>query len=352
MSEDNIKEFDDFLVGKASHEALNNKSNLKNMSSQLTGINSVSDLTNKEELITYEQEDDLHEFCPEITHELSSLEDYINIFIDNKKHIFNTFKYIEKKSEMMGNIPIKEKDLLLEDYDKHVINYLMNSDITDKFTVETIAKLIACVDLKITEFKFISLHDCSLCQAHDGLVMSIDFALNALCSGSYIIHPKCYCDIIPVIRRGNYIGPIKDNLNIDFRMNNINISSCPREYKNKVEEIINNNAFDKAYNDIEEILFSNMLTYYMNNIEGQLDNPDDMFAYYDEDKKTLVISNTYLANFGPADHFQNFIEVNKQTMSIDVNNIPADAEKFYISGKEVIFFDDKYWDPETGKQTK
>jgi len=345
------KHFDDFFVGKGSCESLNNKNSY---SSQLIGIDSISDLKNKKDNPIHEPEDDLDCFSPDILEEISNIKEYVSVFISGKKYIFSIFNYIEKKSKSFGNIPIKEKDLILEDYDNYVIKYLMNNNVNKSCTVKNIAKLIACNDLRINEFKFINVHNCPLCYSHDSLVMSIEFALDALCSGSYVIHPNCEFDVIPVIRRGNYVGPIMDSLNVNFEKNGVIVESCPKEYKEKISEIIDSKEFSivskKTSYNIEKIIFCNMIEYYMNKISNKLSDPDGIFAY--QDGNSIVINNNYIAHSGPFEHLHKYIMLNLVDESIDISCIPEDAEKFYMSGKEVILFNNKYWDIGTGKQIK
>ena len=104
---------------------------------------------------------------------------------ETKKELFDIFDFLSIKSQALGNVPIREKDLVITDADRHIIEYIKNR-ITDYFTVTNIAFFQACLETGIRFVRFKKLDNCALCSAYDNYLFNVDTALNTCCQGNIL----------------------------------------------------------------------------------------------------------------------------------------------------------------------
>jgi len=272
------------------------------------------------------------------------------IFLTTKKSAYSTFNYLNLLAEQVGNVPIKEEDLIVTENDQYIIEYLKKNRIS-KVSVENVAGLIAFQDMGISQVRYFDECMCPICKVYSGKIFDIDFVMQQVMAGEYLTHPGTG-SYSPVIYRESYVGPLTqaENFNIDLlRSHEIEFVNVPIELQHQVTMIlpIILNPCDKDVvtcgNEINRVEFVNMSTY----LKDQKDI-DGIVVYQEDD--TLYIHNSYVGHMGPIEFAEEWVK-SQVTEKVAIKEL-AKCEKFFVNGKRVAKHQGFYWSLETGEKVQ
>jgi hypothetical protein len=348
--------FDTFFVGDGS-AALAGLANPTDFVSQLSQLFST---TSKSEAI-FEIENDLANISNNplltslLTRNPKSLakcpsSSIAKIFLTTKKSSYSTFNYLDLLAEQVGNVPIKEEDLIVTESDQYIIEYLKKNRIS-KVSVENVARLIAFQDMGISQVRYFDECMCPICKVYSGKIFDIDFVMQQVMAGEYLTHPGTG-SYSPVIYRESYTGPLTqaENFNIDLLTSHeIEFVNVPIELRHQVTMVlpIILNPCDKDVvmcgNEINRVNFVNMSTY----LKDQKDI-DGIVVYQEND--TLYVHNSYVGNMGPIEFVQEWVK-SHVTETVDLKKLKK-CDTYFIKGRKVAKFEGFYYDVETGEKVQ
>jgi hypothetical protein len=235
----------------------------------------------------------------------------ISLYTSVKEDIYNLFDHFSKKSKEIGR-PVRKSDLLLDPLDHNLMSYL-SGNVHDYYNIVNVSKLNCYREFGIDSVIFKDLDGCDLCRSFNGIEYSVDYLLNLFSSDSYLSHPFCDCDFIPVIKRdldnpsnlfeGEYEGRFFKNIPIEYRDYIFQLVS-DFDYK-QIEVVYHGEDLVYESGDTLKILFSNELL-------------ESLFYFL----------------------FSNFEETEDN----------LSGEIFMYDGREVLMNNGKFFDPETGKE--
>jgi hypothetical protein len=331
----NLQEFDSFFIGDGSKQLMD----IQERRHQLFHVNSF--MGSRGEFDKGDVVDDSGDFVCEKS-DLPK-DKFQEVFFKCKKEVYERFNFIAIKSASRKGKAIREVDLILEDSDLHVIEYLRGK-ITDKFAVQSVAVFLAYENMGISEVLFRGKDGCALCKVFDGSVFSTYNLTRIFSSGGYIVHPYCNGEFFPVIRRSIYEGSLKDTLNIDtLSIGDRKVYNFPVEY--------NYEGFRKLLAELPcgEISFVDF-DEYRNRITSEKD-VDSLVVHFNEKENILYIHNEYMGAYGPMDYLKEYLKSEGLPAKISVANFEG-LEKYYLDGRTVVMWDGSYWDPVTGERVK
>jgi len=345
--------FDAFFIGDVSYELLKREIRHvnKSYSNQLIDTIIKNDAACDQQVAldgskwAFDIKNDISEY--EIEHIIvNDIKEIEKIFELEKKIIFESFDFIRIRSENLGSIPMKERDLILNELDIHTIKYISDK-IDDYHTISSIAKLMAYKDMGIEEVKFIERDGCMICKAFDGVITNIDYYLDSLMTGNTITHSCCECNFMPVIKRNVYKGFLNENvLNKKecLNINGVKLYNTPTEllFIPEFEYLI---SLLKSKNT--EVVFENLYKFCINVMEEVVENKEDLIIVQYCDK--LYIHNSYIDGYGPLDFIKSYIGYSEKP---DVLEKEVDGEIFYVNGSMVIRHNGEFWDFNTRERLK
>lgn len=323
MSED----FDSFFVGDGS-AALLKKSSEKLIKKNVFDKKTILSLANGPVL-----ENDLDKFISDKI--IIKPDKYYEIFLNSKKKAFKIFDFLSIKSTLMKGVALSAKDLIMDDSDINILEFAM-SNVNDYFALCSIARTKAFLDMGIHQVMFKSSGLCPVCNAYNGCIFDTNYILNVLLDGDTISHAHCSCDYFPVIFREVYSGPLLGNLDVkEINISGKVIVDFPLEFKNKnfINLLVN-----LSYNKIK---FTNIFYGDITGIEA------DEVVVYDEEDDVLYVHNGYVYGYGPDVFVREFGKAKELDSFLDADINKNDLETYYLDGKEVIRYDNHYWDAET-----
>ncbi len=303
-------DIDYFFIGEGNKELINSYRSPENLSKQM--------MFDPDESSTIMVEDDLGEFETKV--EILDDDMYEELFILNKKKIFNMFDYLTTKSNMIGDSLVREIDLILGEHD-HLCIREMKALKKDYFTVSSMATLYAISEMGINQVVFRQQDGCPICKSFDGLVLNIPDLIEMLTSESKISHKYCDCKLIPYINRD------KPNKNLRISIDEVIINNCtminvPVEIVDELLEIVNGL-------EVETIIeFTNIHEYFNNN---NVENSEMIKVY--EEEGIVFVSNNYTWDKGPIDYVRFYFLDNIEDEFGDF--VSENTDVLYRNGKIV-----------------
>lgn len=286
---------------------------------------------------SFELVDDLGDFCGEVVD--VSNDDVVGVWVESKRKIFEVFNYLSIKSKEYEGVPIRLEDLIYGDDDLYFVDVIKAMGLTDVYLISLIAQLYALEQMGFYEFRFYGVHDCPLCHsAHRGH-FNTKVALSTLCSGDLFLHQYCDFDIIPVIKREVYTGPITD-LSVDFEINGISVIGAPKEYQGEICSYLSN-----LESVVERIEFVNMPSYCKQN---RIENAGGTVSLITD--KVIYLHNSYVDNMGPLEFLSFAFSSSKEPEKISLDELKG--ETFFLNGNKVIKYKNHFWNPLTGERIK
>jgi hypothetical protein len=338
--DDKLLPFDDFLVGGAMAPAVTQ--NRASFNRQISGVGTVQELLKlgkaPDAEAEIDNEDDLHLFA-QTEVELTTEEQYEQLYLTAKRRAFKIFNFLHIKSALKGNVPLSEKDLLLEEEDHYLLEYLRRST-KDYYRVQQIATLIAYREMGIEVAKFVKKDTCPVCEAHDGLFYNVSYLLDLLGSGSYLTHPSCDVEWFPVIHRESYVGPLNGEFGIDLEEVMDGGGRMLRNVPVELHDDVLKAAAGLPYRIVD---FVNMAEYGLNEIDSKEDLSGAV-VYARGDR--LFVHNSYIGMKGPAQFIESFLSVQGVPSKADLGG--ERGEIFFVGGRSAFRKDGVFWDSETG----
>jgi len=340
-NEEALLEFDPFFVGHASEE-LATTTYKPSTAWQLTDVNTVQSLREKPEENDDEirAEDDLNDFVLDKV-DVRDEEAFVKLFSLSKKAAFDIFGFLDIKSSFMGDVPLREEDLILDDNDLYVVDYLQRK-LTDYFAISSVATLMAYDNMGIQFAKFIPSDGCPLCEAHHGLFFEVRPLINLFSGGDFPVHPYCSCQWFPIIHREFYDGVLSDHLNLSKALHQgVEMSNVPVEMKR--------NIFDQvATTGVKKITFTN-LPKYLSDMDVKRENTEGIVAF--QNKDILIVHNSYVDLAGPVEFLKAFVREETGESSLPLADLEG-KDVYFISGRRVAKHRGSYWDLKTGEKVK
>jgi hypothetical protein len=306
---------------------------------QISGVKNAKDLLDPPAVEPEIQtRNDLAQFAQTAV-ELLTEEQYTQLFFAAKKAAFKTFNFLSIKSSFKGDVPLSESDLILEEEDYYVLEYLRGST-KDYFRVQQIATLMAYREMGIELVRFQKRDTCPLCKAYDGLFYGVTHLLDLLGSGSDLVHPSCDVDWFPVIGREGYTGPLKGALDLEEAMD----EDC-RTLRNVPVELSSDILAAVVGLPFKIVDFVNMAEYGLNDIDD-LEDISGVVVYCKGDR--MIVHNSYVGMRGPVQFIQEFKTAQVALDKIEVGN--ADEEAFFVRGRAAVRREGSFWDAATGER--
>jgi len=336
-----LKEFDNFFVGGAVHHSVPEyEASQRSLTWQLTGVKDVAALKRGEvEADVIETHDDLDFFVSE---RLDILDDaqYETLWLAMKLRAFEVYHFLDIKSAALGDIPIKERDLVLDENDHYLLDYLRQS-VTDYHAVAAIATLTAYENMGIYFARFRQHDGCPVCRALDGSIFETRMLIGLLGSGGHVSHTYCDCQLEPVIWREMYDGPLNGYLcKEEVVHRGTRIVNMPVELETEIL------ALSEAL-DLDCIEFVDMKDHLRENMEVK----DLAGVVAIQEGSTLFVHHSYVGSFGPSDFLREFAKIDRLPDRISVSSLES-AEIYLLAGRRVAKFEGRYWDPVTGERLK
>lgn len=335
--EEPLLPYDDFFVGGSS-DAEHPGYKTESFANQLTNIRTVKDLRDPAPERAIPTEDDTNEFITDRV-DLLSFEQYGELFFAIKRAVYNLFDFTTLRSASLGDVPMQELDLVMNEDDYYVIDYL--KDVTkDYYKVAQVAVLTAYDNMGISLVRFCQHDDCALCRAHDGLFYEIRSLLELLGSGGNVTHPYCECTWAPVIQRERYAGPLSGHLDRDLvEVDGQELRNVPVEFLREITEIA-------ATIPYKVIKFVDMVDYLLNE-STLVENSRGVVAFVQGEE--LLVHNSYVGVYGPLQFLWQLAKTKPLPATISLEGT-EDAEVYYVGGRAAIKQDGKFWDAETGER--
>lgn len=338
--DDTLLPFDDFLVGGAM--APTATQNRAFFNRQISGVGSVQELVKlgmtPETEVEIDNEDDLHLFA-QTEVELVTEEQYEQLYLTAKRRAFKIFNFLHIKSALKGNVPLSEKDLLLDEEDHYLLEYLRRST-REYYRVQQIATLMAYREMGVEVVKFVKRDTCPVCEAHDGLFYNVSYLLDLLGSGSHLTHPSCDIEWSPVIHRESYQGPLSGEFTLDLEEV---MDAEGRMLRNVPVELHDELLAAVAGLPHRIVDFVNMAEYGLNEIDSKEDLSGAV-VYARGDR--VFIHNSYVGMKGPVQFIEGFLSV--QEIPLKANLEGERGETFFVGGRAAFRRDGVFWDSETG----
>jgi len=332
--EEPLLPYDDFFVGGSSDSERPGQGT-QSFAEQLTNISSVKDLREPPTEHIIPTNDDRHEFVLDKV-ELLDPEQYAALFFAAKRAAFNVFGFSAIRSASLGDVPMQEIDLVMDEDDYYTVDYLKTIT-TDYYKVAHVAVLSAYNDMGIPWVRFCQHDSCALCQAHDGLFYETRALLELLGSEGDVPHPYCECIWSPVIQRERYVGPLTGHLDRDSAEGAL--LNVPVEFFEEIVKI----AGELPYAVIK---FVDMVDYLLNETTAVKDSSGVVAFIQGE---TLLVHNSYVGVHGPLQFLQEVAREKIVPATMDVQ-ATDDEEIYYVGGRSAVKRDGKFWDVETGER--
>jgi len=118
------------------------------------------------------------------------------------------------------------------------------------------------------------------------------------------------------------------------------LKSVPIEMKSDIED-----SLDGWESDFDSVSFINIGDYILN----EVDDVDDSSGVVVVDHAgTLVVHNSYVDRFGPADFIREFRKAKLLPKVVDVNELKG-SQVYFIGGRSAYHHEGRYWDINTGE---
>lgn len=286
---------------------------------------------------SFELVDDLGEFCGEVV-DISENE-VRDVWAESKQKVFDVFDYMSVKSRQYEGIPIRLEDLIFGDDDLYMLDVVNNLGLSDVYLISSIAQLYALDQMGFQEFRLYAVHDCPLCHSAHKKHFNTKSVLSTLCAGDVFLHPYCDFDIIPIVRRETYKGPISD-LNVDFEISGVYVKGAPKEYITEMRSYLSN-----LETEVKGVEFLNIPNYCKQN---RIENAGGTVSLVSEDN--VILHNSYVDNMGPMEYLSFVFDYCKEPDKIPLDELKG--ETFFLNGNKVVKYKNHFWNPSTGEFIK
>lgn len=316
-----VNKFDSFLVGEGSAKLVANPDSdfYANQVQQLFANSSVK---------SFIIENDLNRFSDrKYARSTRKVEE---LFLKSKKEAYEVFDFINTKSKYFGDAPIRERDLIVTEEDRYIVEYLKKRRLS-VVLYKGLANLLAYREMGIELAKYVTQCTCPVCSIFNGKIFSVEYLISLFSSGEYLTHASNF-SFFPVILREYYQGPI-EKLSINITQNGIDIIGLPIEFSGVSIEV---------GDDVCRVEFVNLL--------DVLKDEDSSGVVVYLDKGVLNIHNSYVGNYGPMDFLNMWLSKGEST-GVDLEILKT-CEPFFLGGRKVVEYNGSYWDLETGKVVK
>lgn len=306
-------------------------------SRQISGVNKSKDLTDPvEDPMIVQTRNDLSQFAQTAV-EILTDEQYEQLFFASKRAAYQMFDFLSIKSILKGDVPLSERDLILEDEDFYIMEYLRGST-TDYFRVQQMATLMAYRDMGIEIVRFQRRDSCPVCRAYDGLFYNVSYLLDLLGGGSDLTHPSCDISWFPAVYRESYVGPLLGALDIPEVVHaGRTLKNVPRELLHEIIDVTGDVPF-------AIIDFVNMADYSINEAVGLSDSVGVVVYCCGK----MVVHNSYVGMRGPVQFIKSYLTSQLAPEKIDLG--PEPGAIFFIKGRAAVKRDGLYWDATTGER--
>lgn len=332
--EEPLLPFDGFFAGGAMSSPPTDSATF---SRQISGIKTSRDLTDPVDPVQdIQTRNDLSQFA-QTPVEILTDEQYEQLFFASKRAAYQLFDFLAVKSVLKGDIPLSERDLILEDEDFYILDYLRGMT-KDYFRVQQIATLMAYRDMGIEFVRFTRRDKCPVCRAHDGLFYNVSYLLDLLGGGSDLTHPSCDISWVPAVYRERYVGPLLGTLDIPQVVHDgRTLKNVPRELLKELVELSEKVPFGS-------IEFVNMADYSLNEAVGLADSVGVVVYCCGK----MVVHNSYVGMRGPLQFIESYLTSQLAPEKIEVGSDPG--ELFFIKGRSAVKRDGLFWDSTTGER--
>lgn len=282
-----------------------------------------------------EVEDDISSQSHDVT-ELTTRDEVDFVFYTYKKQVYDLFDFLELKSAQLRGIPVKLEDLVLDDADKYLIDYLM-ATVKDLSTWKSLAQLHACMNMQVPYVQFLSDHNCPLCRASTGTIFRVESLIRSLCTGGQITHSGCVCELFPVLYRESYEGPLDNQMDIEV------LTLADRDFLHVPKELYKSGRLDK-FVDVRwpEVDFVNMPKWCSDN---KIKDSQGVVVYVEEE--TMYVHNSYVANRGPVDFLASYLA---SVPALEQLDDLTGKDTYLLNGQLVVKHGDHFYDAQTGKR--
>jgi len=337
--------FDAFFVGDGSRELMLEQTLTKkkhSLESKVRERPHASLTGDTQDGVRFEVVDDVEDYIVSRI-DISGEDGYRDAFLMGKKEVYSRFNFLAIKSAAFRGRAVREVDLILEDSDLHIIEYL-KEHVKDYYAVRSVAQLVAYESMGIFDVMFQEQDGCSLCLAMGGSILYTRNLIRGFTSGGFLSHPYCDCAFFPVIRRSSYQGLLTPHLNLDsVTVKGTLIHNLPIEYKS-----------DEFYQMLVELPFDEIsfvdMCEYRNSILLVKD-VDNVVIHYNEDEEILYIHNDYIGTAGPFQYVSEYLKAAALPAKVSVSNLEG-LERYYLDGRTVVLWEGSYWDAGTGERVK
>lgn len=321
---------DSFFIGEASANALLAK--ISPSSSHFLPIHQL--YIPAKEKFTFDIEDDLQRFADEPTFDYNIKE----TFYTAKKKAYGYFNYVEILASCVGDVPVREQDLIVGENDLYIIDYLTKNKV-DKYALETIATLMAYESMGLYFAKFHTDCQCPVCRNFDGQIIETDSTIRLLSSGGYITHcGPCSCS--PIVYREFYTGPLAGHLDIDqLSIVNLLVNSVPIELQSELSVAL----MGIVDPQVKQVNLINMAEFLKDSKDSS-----GIVIYCESD--TLWVHNSYVGNLGPVEFIAEWLKA-EQVESVNMDDL-RDCVVYFIKGVRAAKYKGFYWNVETGEKVK
>lgn len=331
---DTAENLDSFLIGDGSAKLMDSYNEVDAYANQI-----IAEDESGTQLVIYDDIEDHVDPALEVRVETREEVDWA--FHEYKKEVYDVFGYVELKSSWMRGVPIKIEDLVFDDADKYLIDYLIDS-VTDLYTWKQLAKLQACANMGIAHVRFVTNHDCPLCKSATGKIMSVENLLRLLCRGGYVTHRLCHCDLVPVVYRETYSGPLTGHLEESLvTWGGHEVRNAPRELlaDPEIRALVGNTPHSK-------IEFVNMPAWCA---EKEIDDFHGLVVHVTDE--TLFVHNSYVGFSTPVDYLRGFLQEDAATEQLDTDTLKG-APAYWLDGEHVVKHNGHYYSADEGKRIK
>jgi len=241
---------------------------------------------------------------------------------------------VEIKSQQFSGRPIRERDLVLSEDDRYLVNYLISQGVIDNYLFDSLAQLSALLEMGFSKVRFNQRDGCALCLAHDGLSYDIKTLISLLGSGKYLVHEFCECYYIPII---------EDRKAVKVKVDEPEVCVADTVIKNLPIEFL-----DEIY-----LLLSGMQEVGLSYSEISFSDFMDVEKWDHEVVKqvgdTLCVHSMYLGDKSPIDYLRAWVIAESKTLE-DYSDVDiSELDVYYLNGKKVVEIDGFYIDVETKK---
>jgi len=324
---------DTFLIGDGSARLMRDYTDDKSQASQLMADDASPKLVVRDDLEDYVD--------PALEVRVDTRAEIDYAFYSYKREAYDIYRYTELKSSWMRGQPIKIEDLVVDDADKYLIDYLVSS-VTDLYTWKQLAKLQAFANMGVSYARFVTDCECPVCKAADGKIMATENLLRVLCQGGSVTHRLCVCDLQPVVYRERHEGPLVGRLDEPLVTWGLHDAlHVPRELLTDCE--LPTLVADMPHSEVDFVCMPAWAA------ENGVEDAQGLVAYLEDE--TLYVHNSYVGESTPVDYLRGFLQMDTVREELDGDTLRA-APSCWLDGQHVVKYQGHYYTADKGKRIK